>query len=300
MGPDNEDALCAFLKEKLRSWETALNSFKPLADTGDYPGNEEIAEALGVIRPLMTSDESYKFIDRFNQCKNDLLDLSDEFNNLEQFYENQRPTWEKLRSAFQKFQLNRLELEGNEKAAPSLRRMGEILTAPAPYAMLYEGEGLIRTVGEVNKELIEGCKEKVTAKISALTEEVRKELEAVSADGNLRTQCLRPLERLLDQAMTQESIAHLNQAEQEAVRALDRAMEKIEAFIRTPPVKEQTAGEPLVEKAKVVVKPRCIVKSSELVTATYLETTDDIEKFLSELRERLEKAIRAGQRIQIR
>ena len=33
---------------------------------------------------------------------------------------------------------------------------------------------------------------------------------------------------------------------------------------------------------------------------TYLETTDDIEKFLSELRERLEKAIKTGQRIQIR
>ena len=253
-----------------------------------------------MIKPLLAGDESYKFIERFNQSKNDLLDLSDEFHNLEQFYQNQRPTWEKLRSAFQKFQLNRLELEGNEEASPSLRRMGEILTAPTPYAMLYEAEGLIRTVDEVNKELIEGCKEKVTAKISALTEEVKKELDTSSADGNLRSQCLRSLERLLDQALSQESIAHLNQAEQEAVRALDRAIEKIEAFVRTPPVKEETAGEPPVEKAKVTVKPRCIVKPAELVATTYLETTHDIEKFLSELRERLEKAIRTGQRIKIR
>ena len=242
----------------------------------------------------------YKFIDRFNQSKNDLLDLFDEFHNLEQFYENQRPTWEKLRSAFQKFQLNRLELEQDEQAAPSLRRMGEILTAPAPYAMLYEAEGLIRSVDEVNKELIQGCKEKVTAKISALTEEIKKELEAVSADGNLLTQCLMPLERLLEQAMSQESIAHLNQAEQEAVRALDGALEKVEAFVRMPPVKEETTEEPPVEKAKVTVKPRCIVKPAELVATTYLETTDDIEKFLSELRERLEKAIKTGQRIKIR
>ena len=204
MGPDNEDDLCAFLKEKLRSWETSLNSFEPLADTGDYPGKEEIAEALGVLRPLLASDESYKFIDRFNQCKNDLLDLGDNFHSLEQFYENQRPTWEKLRSAYQKFQLN------------------------------------------------------------------------------------------------QESIAHLNQAEQETVRALDRALEKVEAFVRMPPVKEETAEEPPVEKAKVTVKPRCIVKPAELVGMGYLETTDDIDKFLGELRERLEKAIKAGQRIKIR
>ena len=300
MGPDNEDTLFDFLHEKLRSWETALNSFKPLADTGNYPGKEETGEALGVIKPLLACDESYKFMERFNQTREDLLDLSDDFHNLEQFYENQKPTWEKLRSAYQKFQLNRLELERNNQAGQGLRRMGEILTAPAPYRMLYEAEGLIRSVDEVNKELIEGCKEQVTAKISALTEEVRKELDAVSADGNLRTQCLRPLERLLEQAMSQESIAHLNQAEQEAMRALDGAVEKIEAFIRTPPAKEHTANDPPVEKAKVVVKPRCIVKPAELVATTYLETTDDIEKFLSELRERLEKAIKTGQRIKIR
>jgi hypothetical protein len=300
MGPDNEDALFDFLHEKLCSWETALNSFKPLADTGNYPGKEETGEALAVIKPLLACDESYKFMEQFNQARENLLDLSDDFHNLEQFYENQKPTWEKLRSAYQKFQLNRLELERNNQAGQGLRRMGEILTAPAPYRMLYEAEGLIRSVDEVNKELIEGCKEQVTAKILALTEEVRKELDAVSADGNLRTQCLRPLERLLEQAMSQESIAHLNQAEQEAMRALDGAVEKIEAFIRTPPAKEHTANDPPVEKPKVVVKPRCIVKPSELVSATYLETMDDIENFLSELQEKLAAAIRDGQRIQIR
>jgi len=300
MGPDNEDALFDFLQERLKAWETALSSFKPLADTGNYPGKVKIKEALAVIKPLLASDESFKFIDRFNQSKNDLLDLSEGFHNLEQFYQSQRPTWEKLRSAFQKFQLNRLELEQDGKAAPSLIRMDEILTAPAPYAMLYEAEGLIRSVDELNKGLIEGCREKVTAKISALMVEVEKELEAVSADVNLQTQCLKPLERLLEQTMSQESIAHLNQAEQESVRALDGAIEKIEVFIKTPPIKEETAEEPPVEKPKVTVKPRCIVKPSELVEATYLETADDVENFLSELRERLAAAIKAGQRVQIR
>ena len=126
--------------------------------------------------------------------------------------------------------------------------------APAPYGMLYEAEGLIRIVGEVNQELIQ----------------------------------------------KQESIAHLSQSEQKAERALDGAIEKIEGFAKAPPVKEETANDPPVEKLKITIKPRCIVKPAELVDTTYLETTDDIEKFLDELRERLTVAIRAGQRIQIR
>lgn len=300
MGPDNEDALCAFLKEKLKSWETALNSFKPLADTGNYPGKEEIAEALGVIKPLLASDESYKFIERFNQRKDDLLDLSDNFHNLEQFYENQKSTWEKLRSAYQKFQLNRLELERNEQAAPALRRIQEILTAPAPYGMIHEAEGLIRTVSEVNTALITEQRSEVFAKIDGHLADIKEELEMAKGDGALQSACLGPLERLHQQVERMESIAHLTQAEQEAVRAFDTAMAKIEAFasqpVTPPPGRDDRPATP----PKPVVKPRCVVKPVELVGTTYLETPEDVEKFLTELRQKLEEAIASGQRIQIR
>ena len=178
--------------------------------------------------------------------------------------------------------------------------MREILMAPAPYGMLYEAEGLIRIVGHVNEDLIQKRREKVIVRISSLLEEAKNELDAVSADGNFRAQCLKPLEQLLEQAQNQESIAHLNQSEQEAVRAIDGAIEKIEEFAKSPPVKDESANDPPVEKLKVTVKPRCIVKPAELVDATYLETGDDIEKFLRELREKLEEAIKAGQRIKIR
>ena len=294
MGPDNEDALHAFLKEKLRVWETALHSFKPLADTGDYPGKEEISEALSVIKPLLACEESYKFIEWFNQRKDDLLDLSDEFHNLEQFYENQKPTWERLRSAYQKFQLNRLELERNEQAAPALRRIHEILIAPAPYGMIHEADGLIRTVSEVNTALITKRRAQVVARIEGHIAEINKELKASQGDSALQSACLGPLERLQQQVEREESVAHLSQAEQEAVYVIDTAMGKIEEFARQ---RQTSPGEAAPEPT---VKPRCIIKMSELVGTTYLETPDEVEKFLAELRQKLEAAIASGKRIQIR
>ncbi|MFP4088046.1 MAG: BREX system P-loop protein BrxC [Desulfobacteraceae bacterium] len=299
MGPDNEDALCAYLKGKLKDWETMLNAFKPLADTGEYPGKEEIKDALSVIKPLLATEESYQFIDRFNESRNDLLDLSDEFHNLDQFYHNQRPTWDKLRSAHQKFQLNRLELDQDEEAGPALTRMDEILSAQAPYGMLYEAENLIRTVKQVNDALIETVRQRVIARISGLLNELKTELDSISADGTLRTQCLKPLERLLEQANSQESIAHLNQAEHEAVKALDRAVEKIESFVKPPEKEKIGEGEP-VEKPKVAVKPRRVIKPAELVTTAYLENEKDIEQFINQLRERLAEAVKARERVQIR
>jgi hypothetical protein len=61
--------------------------------------------------------------------KKDLLDLADQYHDLEHFYDHQKPTWEKLRKAHTAFQLNRLELEKDAQAGPALKRMQEILSA---------------------------------------------------------------------------------------------------------------------------------------------------------------------------
>jgi len=293
MGPDNVDALCAFLQEKLSSWETALSKFKSLADTGNYPGKEEISDALAVVRPLLAPEESYQVIDRFIHKEKDLLELSETFHNLEQFYEHQKPTWEKLRSSYQKFQMNSLELERNEQAAPALQRMHEILNAPAPYGIIHEAEGLIHTVGEVNTGLITQRRAEVIAKIDEHTTEITNGLDAAKGDEALRSKCLGPVRQLRQQVEKMDSVAHLAQAEQEAVKAIDASITEIEKFVRQTPSGEK-------DTLKPKVKPRCIIKPTELVGATYLETQDDIEKFLDELKKKLKEAIDSGKRIQIR
>ena len=58
MGPDGEDGLFTFLQRKLKDWQTCLNGYKPLADTGNYPGKEEITDGLTLINKLLADKES--------------------------------------------------------------------------------------------------------------------------------------------------------------------------------------------------------------------------------------------------
>jgi hypothetical protein len=83
MGPDGEDALFSFLQAKLKGWHVTLSGFRQLADTGSYPGSTEIAEALTLIGPLLADTESRKFIERFNGLKVDLVEVGDQFHELE-------------------------------------------------------------------------------------------------------------------------------------------------------------------------------------------------------------------------
>jgi hypothetical protein len=154
MGPDGEDGLTTFLQTKLGSWQTALHGYKQLADTGNYPGGDELTQGLTLISPLIADKESRKFIERFNTLKKDLLDLADQFHDLEHFYDHQKPTWEKLRKACAAFQLNRLELEKDAQAGPALRRMQEILSARSPYGLIKEADALINTINAVNSSVL--------------------------------------------------------------------------------------------------------------------------------------------------
>ena len=142
MGPDGEDVRFLFLAEQaqgLAEFAERLQAAWPTPVTTQV--RIEIANGLSLVRKLLACDSSYKFIEQFNSQKADLLDVANNFNDLEQFYEHQKPTWEKLRKAFERFQLNRLELEKEAQAGPALTRMQEILAAPSPYSLIKEAEG---------------------------------------------------------------------------------------------------------------------------------------------------------------
>lgn len=294
MGPDSEDGLFEFLKGKCESWRSSLSNYKALADTGTYPGQEEINDGLSLIKALVAADEPAKFIERFMENKAALLDLSETFHDIDHFYSHQKPTWEKLRKAFDRFGLNRMELEREPSAATALNRMKEILSAPSPYSLVQEAEGLISTVESINTAIVTKRRDEALARIKELLVQATKEVETAKSDEALRKACLGPLEKLRETVQRQESVAHISQAVQEAERAFDSALGKIDEFLT------KRHEKPGNDEPKPVVKPRKEIKPAAFVKSPYLETQDDIDGFLDALRRELQDALARGERIQIR
>ena len=299
MGPDGEDGLTAFLQTRLKEWQVALHGFKQLADTGSYPGGDEIAHGLTLIGPLLADKESRKFIERFNTLKKDLLDLADAYQDLEHFYDHQRPAWEKLRKANAAFQLNRLELQKDAQAGTALARMQEILSAPRPYELIKEADNLISSVSAVNLSLLSERRAEVIAKIDAHIAALNKDLAVAQGGASLRAACLEPLTALRERAQKQDSLAHITQAESEALKEFDVAVGRIESAVTEQKKPKSDSSEESMKPAAVVRKQR-IIKPTEIMKAAYLETPDDVNNFLNALRQELENALANNERIQIR
>ena len=294
MGPESEDALFEFLKGRLEDWREKLSQYRALADTGSYPGSAEIADSLSLLKTLIAPEDSNRFLAQVNEHESDLRDLAERFHDLDHFYEHQRPMWDKLRTASGRFKLNQMELDRDDSAGPALRRMSEILSVPNPYGLLKEAEGLIRTVREVNEELLSERRTRALATISEQTASVSAEVSTAGGDESLKTTCLTPLEDLAKQVSTHESLAHIGQAEAEAVRLKDEALDQVERYL------ERKAEEGKAVQDKPVVKPRRVVSPGKLVKSSYLESQDDVNTFLDDLRQELTDALAKNERIEIR
>jgi hypothetical protein len=93
---------------------------------------------------------------------------------------------------------------------------------------------------------------------------------------------------------SQSSNAHIDQAPSAAVEFADEAFRKIEAAAQQTP-------KPIVGDStpKPYVKRR-VVKAAALAPKALLETQEDVDAYLSKLRQALESAINSNERVEIR
>ena len=299
-GPGAEDTLFTFLDERLSSWNTDLASYEPLAKTGNYPGRSEIENGLACLRKFVEESDSFRFLRRFVENKDELISLSDDIHDLQDFYTNQKHSWETLRAAVTELSPNRMQLESDATAGAALARMEEILRAAQPYSLVHEASGLTHTARTVNDQLVSDARGPAVAEIQGLLDGIKEELDKVGAKDALRSTASRELEKLVETTCNLKSIAHIVQARQTAEVAFDRAMTTIEEWQSPPPPlpKPDDSTPPPTPPPKV--KKRRVVEAKQFWSSGFIETAADVENFLGQLRTELEAALSADERVQIK
>lgn len=300
-GPDGADGLCNFLQSKLRDWHRSATGFQAIAAGGAYPGGETLALGVALTNRLLPLADSYKFFEQFNAERSVLLDFADQFNDLTHFFTHQRTLWDRLRTVNGRFLLNRHELDRNTAASAALKRIREVLESAVPYGAMKEVESLIETVNSVNQSLIAGHRAVVLSEIDQRLTTLRADIDAAAGDASLKQVVLSPLERLRKRVEADESIAHIAQAQTQAIAEHDEAVTRIEEFTAGQTAKAiQYDGSAIAPKPPAVMRKQRIVHPAKLVLATYLETPEQVTEFLSALRIQLEAALANNERIQIR
>lgn len=281
--PDSQEKLSQHIADSLEEWSSTLEKFKPLADTGNYPGKQEMDDCLNTIAGIIKIHDAYERIKAFNGAKEDLLDAEEDLQTVTDFYTNQRSTWESLRSSLNRFMPNKSALDKNVDAASALKRMLEIKKAPHPYAMIKEVESLISRVDTVNKDLLQKQQAAAESKVDAKIDQLKAELDKYKAGENLRGEILHPFQQVKKKIQAEYSIPEISYTTSETQDLFEDSLDKIENEFQP----------------KVDPKKTRTVDPTSFVNKVYLETEADVNEYVDSVKDVLLDAVKNDIRVKI-
>jgi len=286
MGSDKEDVLADFLKLKLDQWQKDLLKYKSLADTGKYPGRDIIKEGEILISQILASRDSHSLIIRIIEREKDLKDFSEYYQDLSAFYTTQRSTWDELKESKAKFEINRYDLEQDETVKKALIRMDEIINAPSPYALIKEVSDLITCVNKANNDLLSKNCEALNSVGKRYLEELDREAKIMKVSEKEQELSKSHLQNLLNRAQEEKGVANLKRYIEEAQNILAEELTRLKRFVQG-------------ETGKTAKETESI-NASAYTKKAFIETEEDVEEFISSLKNKLNEIIREGKRIRIK
>ncbi|ADP11611.1 conserved uncharacterized protein [Erwinia sp. Ejp617] len=316
-----EPALVEHIRQVFDDWKQELNVFRAKAEGGNNPGKNEIESGLRLLNSILSEKEDFALIERVTTLANELLEFSEDREDLVDFYRKQFATWQKLGAALNgSFKSNRSALEKDTVTVKALGELESIWQMPEPYKHLNRITPLIEQVQNVNHQLVEQHRQHALERIDARIEESRQRLQEAHATAELQNSVLLPMQKARKRAEVSQSIPEILAEQQETMALqtdaekkinqwIDELRKKQEAQLRA--VKEtKQATEPqqsYVAAEKPVIQP--VPKKTHLVNVAsemrkaagseVLETTEQVEKALDTLRAALLAAIEAGDRIRL-
>lgn len=315
LGPKAEKELFEFYTQHFGEWLQNLRSYKSKVDVGRFPGKGTIESAILGLERLLHNDDSFEFFQSLVEKENDYLDLEEDYRELHEFFTSQINTWQQLQVALAKFEKNRQALEKDADTSSALQTLRDIEQSDRPFALLHQVAGLVSAIGETNSAIVTEKQEHACTRVDARIAQLQAEIDK-SGIGNadLSNRLLRPLQLLKDALTTETSIAEIFMLQtQVANERLEDSLLELQQAIQTEADKrksDETKGQanrigegdppPYVTPAKESVDIVTAEVFSKTSGGVYLETEEEAEQFLANLKEELMQAIKANKRIRIR
>lgn len=329
-----EKELANAFREELGQWRDALKQFKTKSEMVKAPGKDLIEDGQVLLSQILGHKDSYGLIKSLLENSKDLQDFEEDYDSLDDFYNKQFTTWQKLANALNvKYKDNRTALDKDAQAKASLATLESIYNNKSPYGKLRQVEGLINQIEQVNSKLLEAERKKSETLVDNIIQSLMEQLNTL-ADSE-KNRALYPLQQCKKRISTAHTLFQLISEAQQATELEDEAIDIINESIDTQEKERKNELARIVaEKAKKESKPDgddlfsgitetaiadtskqqkpyiepqkkiVIISPSELLTkgvgVQYIETKEDIEHYLDTLRQQLMKAVDNNEKIRIK
>lgn len=318
LGPQGEKELHAFYLQHLSEWLRNLKAYQSKTEVGQFPGKDLVRDSLPTLERILANEDSFDFFKAVCDSKNDLLDLEEDYHDLHEFFENQLHSWSQLQAALTRFERNGQVLDNNPAAKSGMSELKSIRASQTPWGQLHRVAALIEQVEAVNNQLLAEHRAKANQNIDILIGQLIAEIEKTPINSpELSNRLLRPLQLLKQELEQLTSIAEIymlysqraHEKLEDGLHELEEAIKEHQRKAAQPAAPEagepsSTGESPAAPITKPLIKQVKEISPAKLYSKTgsgvYLESNEDVERFLQQLESELKQAIASNQRIRLR
>ncbi len=252
-----------------------------------YPGKKLVNEGKKLMLTVLDMKYSGEFFNSIYSDQDAYLDFAEEYGPLKTFFEGeQRGIFEKSLRLMSIYNDSKTFIVDKEIEVV-VKDIKAILKMPAPYGSIYKLPSLNEKFGILYEKLLESMAKPIYDAIEEARKRVLDELNGKKCADTLKAKCLGRFAELKEKAETCNNVATLQNIKVEADALKVRLLNEIaEEEAKTSPLtahEEHRDDQPLPVRKKKTVS----IKSVNSATTWQIETIEDVDEYLKELRKKL-------------
>lgn len=298
--PSDEDGLMHRFKElcrqELYESEDSINRLLAEYAHGKYPGKDILEKGRKIFEEIINIKDSKDFYQRLQELKEDLLDYEEDFAVVKKFFKNQREHFDKAVRQLNIYEKNKSYVLDKE-TIQIVGAIEEIITAKEPYSTIHKLPNLIEEFRNRFVKLLEEECRPVRQVIESDLAKVKSELDLYEFRDELGSVFGEQFADLLQRLDSANNFYEAIAMKEESDRLKLRCFEGIEKK-KTERKPKVTAGDGSVQregKGEYQTRRTVTVSMANILHgAKTIESREDIERLIADIRARLESELKEG------
>ena len=281
---DVENTFADELRKVLQSRLTIIQGIEnKISANSNYPGYSFLQSYRPLIAGLLNVNGANALIQEFLAKSNELTDASEEYENLENFFERNASTWDQCVEHLKVYNLNNGFLAD---AQNQIAKLSEIIRMEKPYSFIKTAKDLDAEISEIQNHILTEVRQKAAAEIDKVIEQIQKSDLASVTDKDVHNACLRPLQMLKQSLDSEVYINRLNDMDKQADKLRSDALDVIKEH-------QEKLGQQVLLSKSQAVSPKIYVSD------VYLKDKKAVKQFVADLEKALNDIIDNGKYVKI-
>lgn len=304
--PDDEDSLVAFIVKKFEEQKARYEALEQKYSSGrKYPDRGKVSDAIRLMTDILSQrKDNIALIDRVLKQEDKLFDTKEDLQDVETFFKNQVQIFDAAAQMEEDLrnELDYLSHEPEANAALNKIRLVVAVQGGFSYKKIPELNGLMATVREGHDRLLEFKREELNDVIVQCMGAIHQASKGDFKARDLIDKADTYFSQQKEKVRSYQSLALLDGLIPPMLQYKDSMVGKIETALE-PPKPVEPPKPPVSNGGTVPPAPKKIIRPynrSIIFPAKRLETTEDVDTYVEQMRKQLIKLLENCDGIQLK